>query len=87
MTTLEHKLAGIPCQIEVTSYTKVPSWKGAIVSCPSSDDFHGYTEYGYNILDRRGRKAPWLERKITPEEKVKIEQAIDAYYNEPEDDL
>lgn len=87
MNTIQHKLAGIPCLIEVTNYVRVAPWKGSAQTCDSSDDYYGYTEYEYNILDRRGRKAPWLERKITPEEKAKIEQAIDADYASPEDDL
>ena len=87
MNTIQHKLAGIPCLIEVTNYVRVAPWPGSAQTCDSSDDFHGYTEYEYNILDRRGRKAPWLEQKSTPEEKAKSEQAIDDDYASPEDDL
>jgi hypothetical protein len=30
----------------------------------------------WEILDRRGRPAPWLERKVTAKEEASIEEAI-----------
>lgn len=82
MTTIPHTLAGIPCLIEVRSYVKVSPWRGSPETCPSSDDYYGYTECEWGILDRKGYKAPWLERKLTPYEKDQVEIAIANYQAE-----
>jgi hypothetical protein len=39
-------------------------------------DYRGYTECEFDILDRRGRPAPWLERKASDEDRQRIEQEI-----------
>lgn len=65
---LDFHIAGIPCLIEVTEHIVVPPWKGNIQSCPSEADYYGYEEIEFNVLDRGGRLAPWLERKMTDEE-------------------
>jgi hypothetical protein len=65
---IEHRVAGIPCLIGVISYETEPqTW-----------DDPGYTEMEWDILDRRGRLAPWLERKVTAKDEASIEEAI--YY-------
>lgn len=58
---VEIRACGIPCIARVTRhFVKKPD-----PSCKDSDmDFMGYTELEYDILDRRGRPAPWLERKV-----------------------
>ncbi|RLG18745.1 hypothetical protein DRN75_00840 [Nanoarchaeota archaeon] len=68
-TVIESRIAGIPCQIEITEY-KV---------CPAEPDvgiFYPYEEIEYLVRDRKGYLAPWLERKITDED---IEQQIIDY--------
>ena len=54
------KIAGIPCQCQVTSYTR-----------PSREYIHSasleppeYGDFTYRILDRKGYPAPWLEAKL-----------------------
>ena len=65
---IEHRVAGIPCLIGVISYETEPqTW-----------DDPGYTEMEWDILDRRGRLAPWLERKVSAKDEASIEEAI--YY-------
>jgi hypothetical protein len=39
-------------------------------------DYHGYTECDWEILDRRGRPAPWLQRKVDAKEEDAINEAI-----------
>jgi hypothetical protein len=39
-------------------------------------DYRGYTECEFDILDRRGRPAFWLERKASDEDRQRIEQEI-----------
>lgn len=58
------KIAGIPCQCRVSHYTPAvpmrvygPGMGDA--DAPESADFE------YEILDRKGYPAPWLEKKIT----------------------
>lgn len=71
---LESRVAGIPCLIEVTTLNVV---KGSYSHNAASDwDYYGYNEVEFNVLDRRGRPAPWLERKLTPADKQRIENEI-----------
>lgn len=71
---IEHRVAGIPCLIGVTHYESV---RGSYsYNAPSDYDYYGYTESEWEILDRRGRPAPWLARKATAEDNTSIEEAI-----------
>lgn len=69
-------MAGIPCLIEVTYYHKQ---KPLGPMCDSDWDAEGYTEINFEVCDRRGRPAPWLERKLTAEDKERIETEIEEY--------
>jgi hypothetical protein len=35
-------------------------------------DYYGYTEFDYTVCDRRGRPAPWLEKKLTRADEARI---------------
>jgi hypothetical protein len=71
---IEHRVAGIPCLIGVTHYESV---RGSYsYHAPSDYDYYGYTESEWEILDRRGRPAPWLARKATSKDNTSIEEAI-----------
>lgn len=73
MTCIETRIAGIPCVINVTqaSYTK-PDYS----TWASDLDYYGGWELCWEICDRRGRPAPWLERKATDHDINRIEQEI-----------
>jgi hypothetical protein len=59
---IESRVAGIPCIIGVIEFS---SHSGSYsYNAPSDLDYCGYTELEYDILDRRGRPAAWLERKL-----------------------
>lgn len=74
---IEHRVAGIPCLIGVIDYDRV---EGSFsYDAPSDMDYHGYTECDWEILDRRGRPAPWLARKINTREEDAINEAISNY--------
>ena len=76
---IETRVAGIPCIIGVTEYECV---KGSYSYHAASDwDYYGYTECDFEVLDRRGRKAAWLERKLTDKITREIEQEIAEYFN------
>ena len=80
MDIFDSAVAGIPCKIEVDEYHVIPPWSGRIDRCPSADDYYGYVECSFNVLDRRGCPAEWLEKKMTADDKDRIESEIAAYY-------
>lgn len=63
---IESRIAGIPCLIDVTHFQKV---RGSFSREAASDmDYHGWTDIEFAVYDRKGRLAPWLERKMTDQE-------------------
>jgi hypothetical protein len=68
----EYRLAGIPCIIEATSNVV----KGQGYSAPSDLDARGWVESTFSVLDRRGRPAAWLERKLTDKSTQAINDMI-----------
>lgn len=73
LAEFEHRIAGIPCVIGVTYFHHQPPWRGSAHTCDSDWDYYGYTEMDFDVLDRRGRKAEWLERKMTDDDRTEIE--------------
>ena len=77
----EHKISGIPCLIEVSNITVV---KGSYSYNAASDlDYHGYTDFEYEVQDRRGCRADWLARKMSKVEKQGLEALITGKVKEP----
>lgn len=70
---LNTKIRGIPCKVRVTRYF-VQRPMGRMADSP--EDCYGYTEVDFDVLDRRGRPAPWLERKMLDEDRNAIEQEV-----------
>jgi len=58
------RIAGIPCLIEATI---TPGSPGNLYEPPCP------TEASLTVLDRRRRRARWLERKLTREEITRLE--------------
>lgn len=74
---IEARIAGIPCLIGVKEYNKV---QGSYSYHASSDwDYYGYTDCSWDVLDRRGRIAPWLEKKLDNKTRDEIETLIAKY--------
>jgi len=70
---IESTVAGIPCQIQIDRcFTQKPLGRMA----DSDLDCYGYAEIEFTVLDRKGRPAPWLERKLTADETYRIETQI-----------
>jgi len=68
-------IQGIPCQARVTYFfEQKPLGPGA----DSDYDCYGYTVVDFDVLDTRGRPAPWLERKMTDADRAAIERQIIA---------
>lgn len=82
---IEARIAGIPCQVKVTYFHKQAPWRGSAHNCPSDLDYYGYTEMDYEILDRKGYKAPWLEKKISDKDTQEIERLIEEAYEDDGD--
>lgn len=81
---IETTVAGIPCLVRVTHYLKVP---GCFSHNADSDlDYYGYTEAEWHICDQRGRKADWLERKLTRRDEERILDEIDEAMSEADDE-
>lgn len=71
---IESRIAGIPCLIGVTHFNSV---RGSYsYNAPSDMDYYGYTESDWEVLDRRGRPAAWLERKLTDRERSRIDEEV-----------
>jgi len=68
------RIAGIPAKVGVTHIYRQ---RGSFMQNEVSDlDYHGYVEFDYDILDMRGKRAVWLERKLTDKIRSEIEQQI-----------
>jgi len=73
---IETRVAGIPCIVGVTHFESVAGDSRA-----NSDwDYYGYTEAEFEVLDRRGRPAPWLAKKLTSNDESRIEEEIAEYF-------
>lgn len=71
---IESRIAGIPCLIGVTHFNSV---RGSYsYNAPSDMDYYGYTESEWEVLDRRGRPAAWLERKLTDRKRSRIDEEV-----------
>lgn len=67
-------IAGIPCLVQPTYVSVTP---GSFSRDAASDyDYYGDYEVEFLVCDRRGRPAPWLERKLTPATTAAIEALI-----------
>lgn len=69
----EYRVAGIPCIIDAFEISVV---KGEGYSAPSDQDARGWVESYFEVLDRRGRRAQWLERKLNSKMVAEIKQEI-----------
>lgn len=65
-------IAGIPCWIEIDDvFVQKPDSRA-----DNPDDYFGYAEIEFTVCDRNGRPAPWLERKMKDEDRMRIEVEI-----------
>lgn len=76
LAKVESRIAGIPCLLGVTFYYVQHPNRYA----DNRDDFEGYIECDYEILDRNGRPAPWLERKVTDKDDARLVNEIDSFF-------
>lgn len=68
------RIAGIPAKVGVKHIYRQAS---SFLQNEVSDlDYHGYLQFEYDLLDMRGKRAYWLERKLTDAMRSDIEQQI-----------
>ena len=65
----ESKIAGIPCKIKVIHY--IP-YRPSKVYGNGDADPPEYEDLEYMVLDRKGHSAPWLMKKLKPEDASRI---------------
>lgn len=71
------RITGIPCQVEVTRF-----YHGRPARLHGHPDTWAppeYEEINFQVLDRRGRPAPWLEEKLDAQDRVRIERELSDY--------
>lgn len=71
---IDFRIQGIPCKIKLVSaeYTKPDynTWASDI------DYYGGYEDILFEVYDRKGYPAKWLERKMTDQEIRKAEERL-----------
>lgn len=76
----ETKVAGIPCICKVLDYT---GYKPMRITGTGFGDAEPpeYANLEFEILDRKGYKARWLEEKVTPEDEDRLmeEYQLEAF--------
>jgi len=66
----DSRVSGIPCQIKPLSYSEGSlgrTW-GSWEDCYPDED----EEFEFEVYDRRGRRALWLEKKLKDEDYNRI---------------
>lgn len=76
------RVAGIPCSIEVTAFAPYRCNRRGHIDHWLPDEL---PEIEWRVLDRNGRPAGWLERKLSPAERRRIEGELIAASNDYED--
>jgi hypothetical protein len=73
---IETRIAGIPCLVQANVYVQDGSYSR---NAASDWDYYGWVDVeDLVVLDRRGRPAPWLERKLTDKDIERIEGELIA---------
>lgn len=71
--TISCRVQGIPAQARLLSYSPFRDGRRGHIDSWLPDEEE---QLEYEILDRRGYFAPWLERKLTPEDREAIETSL-----------
>jgi hypothetical protein len=76
LAKIEARVAGIPCLIGVISNTPGSYHPRA----NSTFDYYGSSLW--EVLDRRGRRAVWLEKKLSSDDESRIDALITSFFEE-----
>ena len=84
MSEFESTCCGIPCIIRVTYWE---AYLPAIIRADPGDSHPAEGGCGeWEILDRKGKPAPWLEKKLTDKERVRIDEEVFNHMENEHDD-
>jgi hypothetical protein len=75
MSAFASTVAGIPCQVHIIGRAQ----PGNIRATDSDWDYLG-RGHEWEVCDRGGRTAPWLERKLSPYDIARISKEIDDFF-------
>lgn len=80
---IDGRVCGIPCQILVT-FASVCAPQGRWAD--NRDEAEGWEEIEFELYDRRGRRAKWLENKMDSDDiesvKNQLREAANDYDND-----
>lgn len=74
-------IGDMECRIQVHSYTVVKPWKGSMYTCPSDNDWYGYTDMDYDVYDSEGNRII-----VEAIHRDQIEEQIHREYENQEND-
>lgn len=80
LPTFDHIIQNLPCQVDTLSI----SGQKPDPYADNSDDYHGYVDIDFRLLDPKGQPAVWLEQLMTKEEREKVEKLILQHLAESE---
>ena len=84
MTEFESRVCGIPCIV------RVKYWEVYVPAQRSGPPERCYPEEGgegdWEILDRNGRPAPWLDNKLTDDDRYRIDTEVFNHMENEHDD-
>ena len=84
MTEFESTVCGIPCKIHITEWEM---YMPSVIRADPGDSHPEEGGYGnWEVLDRRGRPAPWLEKKLTDRERDRIDNEVFNQMEDQDDD-
>jgi hypothetical protein len=66
---IETRVQGIPCIAEVLYYKPARYY----LSGPPEHCYDEPSEFEFRLRDRRGRLAPWLDRKMTEDDTYQVQ--------------
>jgi len=82
-TEIDVRVCGIPAIARVLHYRPYePAYRRGH---PDNWEPASPPEIDFEILDRRGRPAPWLDRKLTNEDRARLERELIEYLEAEED--
>ena len=77
---MDTRIANIPCKVEITRYYKYRAatiWGHPDGWAPGEPE-----EISFQVLDRRGRVAPWLEEKLTEDDRKRIIKELSDFWRD-----
>lgn len=79
---LELEIQETECLVRIDTYHRQPAFGGSPLNCPSADDYYGYEEIEYTVLNEFGEEFPWLEQRMTAEDDEYVLDQISNFYEE-----